>query len=181
MPGGASLAAGSPPVGYFNTEAPQMPDAPAVTPVPGGAQLSPTERPTAPSTPRPTLRRAPTPSFTPSEVTPIDDALLVEELRGTEVRTFTWRTNFNLRSVTYAEIIAGGPGKDGIPALHFPLFETLSHAEQWLSGRSPVQYVELNGDARAYPLMILTWHEIVNDVVGRCPSSSPSARCATPP
>ena len=32
-----------------------------------------------------------------------------------------------------------------------------------------VQFVEINGDARAYPLMILTWHEIINDVVGGVP------------
>ncbi len=31
--------------------------------------------------------------------------------------------------------------------------------------------VELNGDARAYPLRILHWHEMMNDVVGGVPVS----------
>ena len=120
----------------------------------------------------PTVRRSlslPTPIFTPGQIAPISQHQLTEELKESEVLTFSWRTNFKIRDVPYREIISGGPGKDGIPALQYPLFEIISHAEQWLSGRSPVQFVEINGDARAYPLMILTWHEIINDVVGGVP------------
>ncbi|MCA1677169.1 MAG: DUF3179 domain-containing protein, partial [Actinobacteria bacterium] len=39
----------------------------------------------------------------------------------------------------------------------------------WLGAREPVIEVEIDGDARAYPLQILIWHEIVNDVVGGTP------------
>jgi hypothetical protein len=42
-------------------------------------------------------------------------------------------------------------------------------ASQWLADNEPVIALEINGDARAYPLQILTWHEIVNDVVGELP------------
>ena len=134
------------------------------------AAPQPTNTPARP--PEPTVGRRlspPTPSFTPSQIAPISQNQLTEELKESEVLTFTWRTNFKIRGVPYREIISGGPGKDEIPALQYPLFEIISHAEQWLSGRSPVQFVEINGDARAYPLMILTWHEIINDVVGGVP------------
>jgi hypothetical protein len=41
----------------------------------------------------------------------------------------------------------------------------------WLDDREPVIVVEINDDARAYPLQIMTWHEIVNDEVGGTPVS----------
>ena len=55
---------------------------------------------------------------------------------------------------------------DAIPAIDNPQFESIDAAETWLQPQSPVLAVELDGEARAYPLAILTWHEIVNDVVG---------------
>ena len=41
----------------------------------------------------------------------------------------------------------------------------------WLAEREPVIVAEIEGDARAYPLDIMTWHEIVNDTVGGVPIS----------
>ena len=38
-----------------------------------------------------------------------------------------------------------------------------------MTGNSPVIALEIDGDARAYPLAVLTWHEIVNDTVGDVP------------
>ena len=32
--------------------------------------------------------------------------------------------------------------------------------------QEPVQVVEINGDVRAYPLQIMIWHEVLNDIVG---------------
>ena len=55
---------------------------------------------------------------------------------------------------------------DAIPSIDEPNFDTVEAAGGWLEAREPVIAFELNGDARAYPLRILTWHEIVNDVVG---------------
>ncbi|RMG69712.1 MAG: DUF3179 domain-containing protein [Chloroflexi bacterium] len=66
----------------------------------------------------------------------------------------------------YDEIISGGVGRDGIPPIDDPQFESIEEAAEWLQPQSPVIAFELNGDARAYPLAILTRHEIVNDVVG---------------
>jgi hypothetical protein len=68
--------------------------------------------------------------------------------------------------VSLQEFRGGGPGKDDIPPIDDPGFVTVEEADRWLEDREPVQVVSINGDARAYPLQILVWHEIVNDVVG---------------
>lgn len=68
-------------------------------------------------------------------------------------------------AVPLSEIRSGGPPPDGIPAIDEPTFEDVEGASEWLEDRSPVLVVDLNGEARAYPLAILTFHEIVNDVV----------------
>lgn len=66
------------------------------------------------------------------------------------------------------EIISGGPPPDGIPPIDEPKFQSVTGVD-WLSDPQPVVALEVNGDARAYPLQILTWHEIVNDEVGGQP------------
>ena len=68
-------------------------------------------------------------------------------------------------TVDLIEIIGLLP-PDAIPSIDEPNFDTVEAASGWLEAREPVIAFELNGDARAYPLRILTWHEIVNDVVG---------------
>jgi Protein of unknown function (DUF3179) len=64
-----------------------------------------------------------------------------------------------------ADIVAGGPPPDGIPPVDRPRFQAAG-AVDWLAAAEPVAVVELGGDAKAYPLQILVWHEIVNDTVG---------------
>jgi len=78
-------------------------------------------------------------------------------------------TDFSLHSVPYAEILSGGPPKDGIPAIDHPYFITVAEADEWLADREPVILFQLGDDARAYPIQILIWHEIVNDVVNDTP------------
>ncbi len=78
-------------------------------------------------------------------------------------------TDFTIHSVDYAEIISGGPPPDGIPAIDEPIFESVSEADGWLGEDWPVMLFKLNDDARAYPLAILIYHEIVNDVVDGLP------------
>lgn len=71
-------------------------------------------------------------------------------------------------SIPLSAIKSGGPPRDGIPALHHPRFIT---AEQ-PGAPQPQQRVlglTINGDARAYPIAILNWHELVNDEVGGQP------------
>src|SRR6516162_9739222 len=68
------------------------------------------------------------------------------------------------------EIAWGGVIVDGIPALDNPAMTAASVAS-YLNPDDPVFGVEINGDARAYPLRIANWHEMVNDVVGGIPVS----------
>jgi hypothetical protein len=59
-------------------------------------------------------------------------------------------------SVPLSEIRPGGPPPDGIPPIDEPAFESVADADGWLRPQSPVLVVDLGGDARAYPLAILT-------------------------
>ncbi len=68
-----------------------------------------------------------------------------------------------------SRVISGGPPPDGILPIDEPCFDQVGAAAEWLTARSPVMVVEVAGDVRAYPLAILTQHEIVNDVVGGVP------------
>ena len=74
-------------------------------------------------------------------------------------------TDFSQYSFPLDEFIEGGPGKDGIPAIDQPNFDNIEQAESWLDGREPVISFEMGNEARAYPLQILMYHEMVNDVV----------------
>jgi len=82
-----------------------------------------------------------------------------------------WKTNFRKHSVDLKEITSGGPPKDGIPAIDKPRFESVAEAGTWLRPNEPVALYVGKNDARAYPLQILIWHEIVNDVVGGAPAT----------
>lgn len=79
------------------------------------------------------------------------------------------QTDFCQHSVPYSEILSGGPPPDGIPPIDDPQLESIAAAGEWLTPQSPVIAVEIAGIARAYPLAILTWHEIANDVIGETP------------
>ena len=68
------------------------------------------------------------------------------------------------------EITWGGVAVDGIPALDNPEMIAAGEA-RYLDPTDLVFGVEINGDARAYPLRIADWHEMVNDVVGGVPVS----------
>src|SRR5712692_2859720 len=72
------------------------------------------------------------------------------------------RTDFLRHSVDLGEIVSGGPPKDGIPAIDDPLFTPVSQTRD-LAARAPVISVAAGGEAKAYPLRIMIWHEIVND------------------
>jgi hypothetical protein len=83
-----------------------------------------------------------------------------------EDATLEFTTDFRKHSIPFSEIRSGGPPKDGIPAIDAPNFQTVQAADTWLDDREPVVFVQVGRDARAYPIQILMWHEIVNDVVG---------------
>lgn len=70
--------------------------------------------------------------------------------------------------VGFDEIRSGGPPPDGIPPVDDPKFLDVDEVD-FLADNEPVLALEIDGDARAYPVQIMTWHEIVNDTVGGVP------------
>lgn len=77
-------------------------------------------------------------------------------------------TDFSRATVDLTEIVSGGPPKDGIPSIDAPRFVSI-RAVKGLAPNEPVLSVILGKDARAYPLRVMIWHEIVNDVVAGVP------------
>jgi len=77
-------------------------------------------------------------------------------------------TDFSKTSIDFNEILSGGPPKDGIPAIDNPKFIKVSEATH-LSETEPVIGVVVDGVAKAYPLQVLMWHEIVNDTIADVP------------
>jgi hypothetical protein len=116
-----------------------------------------TSQPTA----SPTAAPEPDPISTASANLPVESPP-----RGAESE---FKTDFSKHNVPYSEILSGGPPKDGIPPLDSPNFQSVSEADEWLDDREPVVFVQAGDDARAYPIQILMWHEIVNDTVGEEP------------
>ncbi len=109
---------------------------------------APEKSPVSPPTPRPTLD--------PNEQPPSG-------------ASSEFSTDFGIHSVPYGEILSGGPPKDGIPAIDAPKFVSVEEADAWLEDREPVIFLQVGETARAYPIQIFMWHEIVNDVVGDTP------------
>lgn len=70
--------------------------------------------------------------------------------------------------INTAEIISGGPPPDGIPPIDDPKFQAAGTVD-WLEDDEPVLALEVEGEWRAYPVQILTWHEIVNDTIAGIP------------
>ena len=71
-------------------------------------------------------------------------------------------------TIPVEHILSGGPSRDGIPAIENPVFESAS-AATWLESEERILGISLNGINRAYPIAILNWHEVVNDIFGDRP------------
>ena len=91
-------------------------------------------------------------------------------------------TDATKANIPLEDILSGGPPPNGIPALGFvtdwqgaaestqaPAFISQDEAAEWLGESEPVIAFRVGDEAKAYPLQILTWHEIVNDYVGGVP------------
>ena len=79
------------------------------------------------------------------------------------------KKGFNLKNsiIPVSEIMDGGPPKDGIPSIDNPKFIKVSEAK--LDNEDRILGVFENGIAKAYPIKILNFHEIVNDYFGDKP------------
>lgn len=73
-------------------------------------------------------------------------------------------------TIRVEEIQWGGVAVDGIPALDNPKMVLAAEADYLLPDEVVFGMV-INGDVRAYPLRIMDWHEMANDVVGGVPIS----------
>ncbi len=86
-----------------------------------------------------------------------------------EVWRSEWgKTDFKKTSIKFEEILSGGPPKDGIPSIDKRIFKPLGEIKDF-GAQEPVITLQVGGVARAYPLRILIWHEIVNDVIAGKP------------
>ena len=143
--------------------------APAHTPTPAPTSTpAPTPEPT--STPEPTPTLVPTATAEPTSTPePTPGASSGQLDKPPASLTYGWKTDFTKHSVPYSEIMSGGPPRDGIPPIDSPKFETVADASEYLVDHEPMVVFEFNGEARAYPIGILMWHEIVNDEVGGLP------------
>ena len=88
----------------------------------------------------------------------------------TTLAAFLWLTGFNIDNaiVPQNEILSGGPPKDGIPAILEPGFLKPKQAT-FLKDSDQVIGVQIGDTAKAYPIKILNWHEIVNDTINGTP------------
>ena len=87
--------------------------------------------------------------------------LSTREWEGTNLRRYA-------SGVDPADFISGGVGRNQIAPIYSPKFVTIGEAAgfDWMTPDHPLVVLEIEGDARAYPLAMLTIHEVVNDTVG---------------
>jgi len=78
-------------------------------------------------------------------------------------------TDYSKHSIDLSTLKSGGPPKDGIPSIDDPSFVSVEAAGDWVAPEEPVILLEHEGTPRAYPLQILTHHEIVNDRIAGTP------------
>ncbi len=79
-------------------------------------------------------------------------------------------TDFEKTSVDFGEITSL-LARDRIPAIDQPTFGSIADGEAYLADVEPVISLQIDGKGRAYPLQIMTWHEIVNDDFAGVPVS----------
>ena len=67
--------------------------------------------------------------------------------------------------ISESQVLDGGPGKDGIPAIDNPDFTSVESGKDLLGNDELVVGFKYGNTIRAYPHIILDWHEIVNDEI----------------
>jgi hypothetical protein len=107
----------------------------------------------------------------PSSTEPLVDAqsLNPEETEFVAVAdSLGWETDWSLRTVPLTDISIS-LRRDSIRPIDDPTYLTIDEANEEYDPKEPFIIVELNDDARAYPLSVLVNHEIVNDEIGGVP------------
>ena len=159
-------------------------DSPAAT---GSAPTTTTSSPTPAPAPTPVVvtdspsaePAATEPTAVPPEIsTRTDDEgplvqrrpleLLAEQSIERRATLLGWKTDFELRTINLSELFISLL-RDSIAPIDDPTFESVEDATIRINMKEPVIVLDINDDARAYPLSILVNHEIVNDEVGGTP------------
>lgn len=101
--------------------------------------------------------------------TPLGSSAQSSLPEGAPVDLLQFDTDLSRHNIDLSELKSGGPSKDGIPSIDNPSFVDISDAGDWIDDQEPVISLVHGAEARAYPLQILTFHEIVNDQIGGTP------------
>lgn len=73
-----------------------------------------------------------------------------------------WKTDTTIHNVALSDFKALLP-RDYFPVIYFPTFIDKTTGSQVYLAKEPVIAIEIEGTARAYPLKVLTYHEMAND------------------
>lgn len=106
--------------------------------------------------------------YMPSGSHSLDEARHEKEIISSKNSDQIQITNGVKHIIPFDDIKSGGPPKDGIPSIDNPKFVKAQDA-QFVSDDYLVIGLSINGETKAYPLLILVWHEIVNDKFGNKP------------
>ena len=118
---------------------------------------------------RPTTSLPPIRTFLPRDATETAEGIpIIRDSQTPQYFGLDWSTEWTIRLVDLDEL-SQGAARDAIPAISGPLYVTLEDASGYYPDNTPLVQVDVNGDVRGFPLEILTWHEIVNDVIGGVP------------
>jgi hypothetical protein len=99
---------------------------------------------------------------------------LPEEFAGQNslpASTIEFSTDFTRSAINFDEVLSGGPPKDGIPAIDNPKYLSLAEGDTFIEQPETVLVYVGTETLRVYPISILMFHEIVNDVVDGLPIS----------
>ena len=96
------------------------------------------------------------------------NVLAFSQIKNPKNIEYEWRTNQTNTIIDLSEIQAVLP-RGSFPKLDFPKFISHKESKSHYFKHEPVIAVEINGEAKAYPLSILTMHEISNDIIGGVP------------
>jgi hypothetical protein len=125
--------------------------------------------PTPPSAPPPSPAPAPTPGPAPPPA-PEQSPENIPELTEMEKKMGVKLTEEGVKYIVDPDkLIGGGPPKDGIPSIDNPRYVSVEEADEWIEDNELVLAIIYKGVKRVYPLQIMVWHEIVNDIIAGDP------------
>lgn len=100
------------------------------------------------------------------DLTPGETARMLE---AAGIPPGAWSTDFSRVTADLSDAVVVADGRGAIPVIAEPRYETVAEADEWLNSNEPVLAALAGGEARAYPLRLLLWHEAVNDWLGGQP------------